>query len=111
MKLRIHPLLLPALAILCLWRPEALLWPLVAVLIHEGGHLIAARCLGIPIAALHLSLPGARLVPANPLLSYRDEWLLCAAGPAANLLTAAAVVAVPNLFIRFMNALMLISSW
>ena len=32
-----------------------------AALVHEGGHLLAARALGIPVCSLQFSLLGARL--------------------------------------------------
>ena len=54
---------------------------LLAAAIHECGHLAVARWLHIPIRSLHISVLGARLQLEDPLLSYRREWLLCAAGP------------------------------
>ena len=52
-----------------------------AAALHECGHLLATRIFGIPLASLHISVLGARLELRDPLLSYRREWLLCAAGP------------------------------
>ena len=64
---------------------------LFAAFLHECGHLLAARLLGIPICGLRPDALGVRLEVSGGLLSYGDEWLLCAAGPMASLLCAAAV--------------------
>ena len=62
------------------------LWLLSAVLIHEGGHLFAARL-------FHWQTPKVRLGPAGAALRYpglypfSEEMWVCLAGPAANLVT------------------------
>ncbi|MBR3893919.1 MAG: hypothetical protein IKJ35_02105 [Clostridia bacterium] len=61
----------------------------VAALLHEGGHLIAARLLRIPISGVRMSFLGARLEVSGRVMSYGEEWLLCAAGPFASLCAAA----------------------
>ena len=61
-----------------------------AAVLHECGHLLAARLLHIPPRALHLDLLGARIEVDGYLLSYGEEWLLCAAGPIVSLLAASA---------------------
>lgn len=54
---------------------------LLAAAFHECGHLFAAKTLGIRLSEMKLDLFGARIsVPAGSL-SYRHEFLLCAAGP------------------------------
>lgn len=63
---------------------------LAAAAVHEAGHLIAAAALGVKLGSFSLGLFGARLGLAVPLYSYKREWLLCAAGPALNLLTGGA---------------------
>ncbi len=63
---------------------------LMAAAVHEGGHLIAARGMHIPLSLLRMDLLGARLDVSGRVLSYGEEWLLCAAGPVASLLFAAA---------------------
>ena len=62
---------------------------LLAALIHECGHLLAAHVLHISIGSLHISILGARLELRDPLLSYQKEWALCAAGPIFSFLAAA----------------------
>ena len=63
-----------------------------AALVHEAGHLLAAFLLKIPIASFRFDVLGARLDVGGRLIGYREEWLLCAAGPLFNLLLSAAVV-------------------
>jgi stage IV sporulation protein FB len=60
---------------------------LSAAAVHETGHIIAAALLKVKIGSFSLSLYGARLGLAVPLYSYRREWLLSAAGPAANIVS------------------------
>lgn len=61
----------------------------LAALLHEAGHLLAARLLGIPLGRFRLGLRGARLEVKGRMLSYGEEWLLAAAGPLFSLLGAA----------------------
>lgn len=58
--------------------------------IHEAGHIAAAKFLKIPVRALRFHLLGAGLEPGGRLLSYGEEFLLCAAGPLCSLFCAAA---------------------
>ncbi|MBQ7348049.1 MAG: site-2 protease family protein [Clostridia bacterium] len=60
-----------------------------AALLHECGHLAAAKLLHIPLGGLRMSFLGARLEISGRMLSYGEEWLLCAAGPMTSLLAAA----------------------
>ncbi len=53
--------------------------------IHEAGHILAASVLGIKIKEMRLDLIGASLMTSG-IHSYRDERILCAAGPFFNLL-------------------------
>ncbi len=68
---------------------ELVLVTLVAALLHELGHVVAARLLNIPLRELRLSALGARLVLRKGLISYGEEWALCAAGPIFSLMGAA----------------------
>lgn len=61
----------------------------LAAAFHEIGHLLAAKWLGIPIRSLRLDLLGARMDAVGRLLSYGEEWLLCAAGPLFSFLLSA----------------------
>ena len=59
---------------------------LFCVLVHECGHLLAARLLRVRFRLLELDVAGARLVTAGLIPSYRTEWLVAAAGPLCSLL-------------------------
>ena len=58
---------------------------LLAAALHEVGHLAAARFLKIPIGCMRLDLLGARIDVKGRILSYGEEWLLCASGPLSSL--------------------------
>ncbi|MBQ3089901.1 MAG: site-2 protease family protein [Oscillospiraceae bacterium] len=65
-----------------------------ACLIHESGHLMAARSLGLKIDSLHLGLAGLELkIRRN--CNYLGDLLLALSGPAASLLLTALLCAVP----------------
>ena len=61
---------------------------LLCVAVHECGHLLAARSLHVRIRTLELDIGGAQLITAGLFPSYRAEWLVAAAGPAASFLLA-----------------------
>ncbi len=61
-----------------------------AALLHELGHMMAACALGTSIARLRLDVFGARL-HLSGMMSYRCEAVIAAAGPAANLFSAALI--------------------
>ena len=65
---------------------------LFAVVLHELGHLAAARALRLPVGHLRLAPTGLCIPLETALLSYRAEALVAAAGPAANLLSAVLAV-------------------
>ncbi len=58
---------------------------LTAAVLHEFGHIAAARLLGVRLCGLSLDLLGARLSTKSSLISYGDELRLAAAGPFVNL--------------------------
>ena len=79
-------------------RPSYLLAWLTSAVIHEIGHLCAAKWLHIPIQTLHISILGAQLRLTDPLLSYRKEWLLCATGPLFSTLGALCAIGLGKIF-------------
>ena len=67
-----------------------------AILLHEVGHMMAARLCGVRMSALHIDLFGARLHLAGTV-SYRHEAAIAAAGPICNLLSAAVLSALTRM--------------
>ena len=62
---------------------------LLAILLHEAGHLLAAKRLGIPWRGFSMDFTGARMEISGRMISFFEEWLLSAAGPFAGLIFAA----------------------
>lgn len=86
MKIRITPGALLLLGVM-LFTGNTLFWAtLLAVAVHECGHLLAARALGVRLRLLELDIPGARILPCATLPSYATEGWLAAAGPLSSLL-------------------------
>ena len=87
--------ILPALifCIMTVFQPEGVILPsLAGVALHESGHMLAALLLGIPLRSLDIGTFGMSLKVRGSLISYPKEFLLCAAGPAMNFVSATAVV-------------------
>ena len=70
---------------------------LAAVVLHEAGHLAAARLLGIPVRRGGGSIGGLRLVFDFSRTGYLREAAVHLAGPLAGLLGAATASRVPGL--------------
>ncbi len=89
-KIRIKPAVCAIfLAMLVFDRDRVCLLTLTAALLHELGHLAAARLLGIPLRTVRLGTLGARMEVGGGMLSYGSEWLLAASGPLCSLLASA----------------------
>ena len=73
---------------------------LSAALIHEMGHIVAARLMKISIKCIRLDIFGARMDTGVLSCSYIKEAILSVAGPLANILSTALVYAVPPTFDR-----------
>ena len=102
MKIKIRSGLLLPLLILCLFVSERRIYTLLALsaaALHELGHIFAAKAAKIHLESLSLDLLGARITTKTALCSYRDEILLCAAGPLANFICTAAAIMIRNTFI------------
>ena len=56
----------------------------IAAVLHEIGHLLAARVLRIKIKEIKLGFSGVRIVTDERLTSYGSEIILAVAGPLAN---------------------------
>lgn len=81
-------------AAFCSVRWMALLWTAAAV--HEGGHLLALRCMGVRLQRMCFRLSGPVLEYAGRL-SYGQEALLALAGPGANGVLCLACAAINRL--------------
>lgn len=74
------------LAFVCLFMGPGALWALLAITLHEGGHLLALKSFGAAPRQLRLSAMGLRLMlPAGAGLSGGRGAVVSLAGPAANL--------------------------
>lgn len=60
-----------------------------AATIHEVGHIVAAKLLGVGLKSLSFDPLGARITTTGNLVSYKDEALLALAGPLFNLFSLA----------------------
>ena len=60
-------------------------------LLDEAGHISAAQLLVIELQKLSLDLLGAKLQLSGHLISYKDEMVLCLAGPLLNFISAAMI--------------------
>lgn len=98
-RLRITPgfLLAVALLLVCDDGSGLPFLLLLASLLHELGHLLLARLLGLEVRTLRLGFFGAELdLPGRAHCRWLDEVLLLAAGPAVNLVLAVLCCALPG---------------
>ncbi|WRS26250.1 site-2 protease family protein [Oscillospiraceae bacterium MB08-C2-2] len=89
-----------------------LLYIAVPILIHECGHLLIMAFWKVPVEAVSLGLFSIDIQRSRQRsLSYGGEILLHLAGPAVNLLAAAALYAwaFPSLRVQFMVAVNLVT--
>lgn len=90
-KIDVSPLAVLVLtAFVALGSPLLLSALLLAALCHELGHYLAVRCLGGQISQIKISVFGAEMTVAGHF-SYGGDILAFLAGPAVNLLAAAAL--------------------
>ena len=61
----------------------------LSALIHEMGHIVAARFCHIRLRECKIGIYGAGLMPEDGLFSYKKEIFLCLFGPLFNLLSVA----------------------
>jgi membrane-associated protease RseP (regulator of RpoE activity) len=83
--------ILPAVifGIMLFFQPAGIVFPsLAAAALHELGHMLAAMLLSIPLRSFEIGMFGASLKVRGSLISYPKEFLLCAAGPGMNFLSA-----------------------
>ncbi len=69
-------------------------WGLLACVLHELGHMVAATVMGGRVEALSLTVVGAELrIDYRAPLTYLQDSLVALAGPATNLLWGVAALA------------------
>lgn len=84
-KLRISPGFVLVLSFAAYFGdPVVLGWVLLAAVLHEGGHLLAAKGIGLSVRHLALDFTGANLDFYRKTTSYAQDLLLCLSGPAVN---------------------------
>ena len=90
MRSKIHVSVLFVFLLLAMiyFSPERSPAMILAVAIHEMGHIVAAKICGIEVGKFKLGILGAAIVPRRPLYSYKEEFILCIGGPLANFLSA-----------------------
>lgn len=66
--------------------------------LHECGHIIAARVLDIKIKEIRFEFSGVRISIEEGITSYKNEFLLAAAGPLVNLSIITITIAVFSFF-------------
>lgn len=91
-KLKINPLMIPAVIILiAVGMGDVVLCTIPALIIHEWAHIIAAAALGMTITEMELFPFGCAAKMQCFALSRAKEIIVAAAGPAINMLAACAV--------------------
>ena len=88
MKIKVRFVTFLCACLLLIARPRAFPALLLSVTLHEVGHILTARLLGLRFSSLTLSPMGAALMPLGGMGGYREEILVALAGPAVNLLSA-----------------------
>ena len=91
-KLEIGAILMAAVMIMT-DRAEILLIFYFSALLHETGHLIAAKLLGIKIKEIKIDFSGARICMEERLVSYKKELILSLSGPLVNFICVTACIA------------------
>lgn len=64
-----------------------------AALLHEMGHILAAKIQKIKLKEMKFGIFGAKIETDERLISYKGEFFLALAGPMANLIAAALIFA------------------
>lgn len=93
MRLGISAVLM-LVAILLSDRAEIFILYSISAALHECGHLLGARMLGIKISEIRFDFSGIRICTEEKLTSYKSEFLLAAAGPFVNFIVITVVAAV-----------------
>lgn len=71
-------------------------WFLLALTLHELGHLTVLTLFHHPVRGITMGAGGAKI--ETDTLTYRQEWMSAAAGPAVNLASAALLLRIEPVF-------------
>ena len=74
---------------------------LLASILHECGHVLAAKYLQINLSQMKLDILGARLVTTGKLCSYPAMVVLCLSGPIVNLCCFALTLPLMDKYVWF----------
>lgn len=85
-RLSVTPGFVASACLLAWYQWEICLWFLLALAIHEAGHLLALALARVGVRRITLAAGGAKIQTAA--MTYRQEWICAAAGPAASILFA-----------------------
>lgn len=100
MRIRLHPVLLPFFLFLIVTGGVAMYALLfISLLIHEAGHLVAARIVGMRVrSCIIMPYGGELIIPGRQLASKRDRLVVALGGPAATaiLLLLVSLVSFPG---------------
>ena len=115
MKFRLHPVLLPVfLYLMIVGGLSIYALVFISLLLHEAGHLIAAKTIGMRVRSCTIMPYGGEIViPGRLLASRKDRILVAIGGPIATmiLLLLALLISFPgdDLFIRIQVALLFLN--
>jgi Zn-dependent protease len=100
LQIRITPGALLFFIALAITGASSFLSTALCVAVHECAHLATAKLMRVRVRTLELDIGGAQIKTAGLFPSYRAEWLIAAAGPAASLLLALLLAPVPSVFAK-----------
>lgn len=90
--------ILMAVAMLISDRADIILLYALSAALHECGHLLAAKLLGVKVREIRFEFSGVRICTEEGITSYKNEFLLAAAGPFVNLAVITLAIAVFSVF-------------
>lgn len=108
MKIKIGFLALCTLIGYLFTNPMFAMAAVLAATLHELSHIGMAKLCGIAFRELSITPFGAALTPASFMGSYREEILIAAAGPCANLICAGVIfplTEIPFISLFFLSSL------
>lgn len=115
MKIRLHPILIPVfLFLLVSGNVSTYTLIFISLLIHEAGHLVAAKMVGLRVRSCIIMPYGGELtIPGRYAARRRKRFYVALGGPAATLLLLFIALIIPfpasELFIRIQLVLLAVN--